>query len=347
MEYRIHNKWILQTEGFIRSFEDELQRKTSKLEKVLKGFHKTCILNVYLHEEAGTNYSIITSLRLNDKDLIVQEVTNNPVAAINNLLDKLALQVKKELPKIRKEHLFKRKRNALNVGELLAQLEQHRQHNDKKQFDQVLVKLLPTLKEYILTYLNENGSRKKTSLTIEEIIDEAYLEMYNRLPQRPRDEQQFIPWIYTVIKEYLDNKVIAVSQPADSDSIQINLDSLAAKELASLQETYTVNAEGQPVLEEDLDDISYLLEYTQQNNQLEGALIHLPQDPEIKQQTAAALKNVGPKERLAFKMFWNQLLSEKEIARLFNTETTQIENWISQTASSILQNLKIVRHEEL
>lgn len=339
MKYLIHNKSVLQTDGFIRSFEEELQYKLPKLERVLKGYSRPSTLDVYLQKEAGKNYSIIASVRLVDKDLLVHDEADNPVAAINNLMDKLVLLVKKEFSKIRKEHQYKRKRNTQKIGEKIAELETHHKNKDKEQFDRVMVQIIPTLKEYILTYLKENGIRKKTSFTIQEIMDEVYLELYNRLPQRPREEQQFISWIYSETKEFLDKNILAVCTPAvDSSGEYLDLEKMATRELASLEETLTANAEGQPILIDELEDISYLSDLSENN--IDENLIAPPELPEINRQARKALQKTAPKERLMFEMFWVQSLSEDEIAHIFNMDVAGTEQILRRTAGAILQTLK-------
>ncbi|MFA9370535.1 MAG: hypothetical protein ACERIH_02400 [Labilibaculum antarcticum] len=256
MEYYIHNKKIISEGGFSKLFENEVKYKLLKIENKLKNFTKPAKLNIYLKKEAEGLFQIKTTIRLLDKDLVANTQSENPVAAVNNLMDNLAFKIQKELPKIRKEPLFKRKRHVNRIGDLLAKAEANKVESVKI-FNETIVGLIPTLKYYILNYLVEHGLNKKSELSVLELIDEIYLMLYNNITERPTDDTRFLGWIFSKSKKWLDNYLV---QSSNTILSQIDIQSLAMQELSSLEENFTMDADGELVMFEDLDDISYFNE---------------------------------------------------------------------------------------
>lgn len=339
MEYHIRNKKTLNEGGFSKLFEDEVKDKLPKIENKLKNITKPTQLNIYLKKVAGGLFQIKTTLRLADKELIASTQSDNPVAAVNNLMDNLVLQIQKELPRIRKEHLFKRKRHVNRIGELLAKMEESKAESIES-FNKTIVSFIPTLKSYILNYLIEQGLNKKSELTIPELINEIYLMLYNNITERPTDDTRFLGWVFSETKKWLDNYLV---QSANTNRKQIDIHSLAMQELSSLEQKFTMDADGELVMFEDLDDISYFNEQmTQQDEKGEYGNLLLTEEniSGLNDTVQKVLKSIDPKAKLIYEMYWFNDMTEQEIAATMGWQLGEVLQTIKTISKQIVSSLK-------
>lgn len=339
MEYHIRNKKTLNEGGFGKLFEDEVKDKLPKIENKLKNITKPTQLNIYLKKVAGDLFQIKTTLWLADKELIASTQSDNPVAAVNNLMDNLALQIQKELPRIRKEHLFKRKRQVNRIGELLAKMEESKTESIET-FNKTIVSFIPTLKSYILNYLIEQGLNKKSELTIPELINEIYLMLYNNITERPTDDTRFLGWVFSETKKWLDNYLV---QSANTNRKQIDIHSLAMQELSSLEQKFTMDADGELVMFEDLDDISYFNEQMTQhyeNGEYDNLLLTEENISGLNDTVQKVLKSIDPKAKLIYEMYWFNDMTEHEIAATMGWQLEKVLQTIKTISKQIVSSIK-------
>lgn len=338
MKYHIHNKKIISAGGLSKLLEDEVKQKLPKIENKLKNFTKPAKLNIYLKKEADGLFQTKTTVRLGDKDLVANTQSKNPVAAVSNLMDNLVLQIKKELPKIRKEYLYKRKRHVNRIGELLAKAEENKAESIET-FNETIVSLIPTLKSFILNYLAEHGLNKKSELSLPELIDEIYLMLYNSITERPTDDTQVLVWIFSKAKRWLDDYL---EQSSNTSLGQIDIQSLGMHELSSLEEKFTMDADGELVMFEDLDDISYFNEQTALHYE-EGEYHGLLPKEDIAELNVAVrkvLKSIEPKAKLIYEMYWFYDMTEQEIAKTMDWQSEKVLQAIKAISKQIVSTLK-------
>jgi len=338
MEYYIHNKKILGEDGFSKLFEDEVKNKLPKIENKLRGFTKPVKLNIYLKKEADGLFQIKTTIGLENKDLVVNAQSENPVAAVNNLMDNLALQIQKELPKIRKEHLFKRKRHVKRIGDLLSRVDESKAESIKI-FNETIVSLIPMLRSYILNYLVEHGLNKKSDLSVPSLIAEIYLMLYDKINERPTDNARFSGWIFSKTKKWLDNYL---AQSSNTSPGQIDIQSLVMQELSSLEYEFTMDADGELVMFEDLDDISYFNEQMALHYEKGEYNALLPQEDYtgLNDTVRKVLKSIDPKAKLIFEMYWFNDMTKQEIAETMDWQLEKVSQTIKAISKQIVSGLK-------
>ena len=289
MEYIIHNKKVIGNKTQQQNFVTEIENKLPHIETLLKGYNKPVTLEIFLKKEGAKSIKIEATINLGKRKLVVKKISDNHDNTIAKLLETMAQKIKKEMPKIRKEHLYKRKRPTKRLGELLIELDKNKHDNSKEAFNETISRLLPALKRYVLNYLDINGKGKKAKLSIQEIIDEIYLTIFNKINQRPDDENQFVNWMFAVAKEWLDKNIIE-TQPAANEK-QLDIQQLANKELKSLEERFTVDADEELIMFEDLDDISYFNEFVTNNyeNEIDK---HLITEADVEENVLDILRNL-------------------------------------------------------
>ena len=255
MKYQIHNIQLIEGLPQQNSFETEVSKKKVLLEKVLRNYEKHLVLKLYISRTSTYLFKISVSLKLKGKLLYIEDKGKNATNLACDLLDKLTNTVKKQIVKEKKERLFKRKhRRKESFAEHIQTLHNHYLQNDKEQFDHLIKELLPALNTYILRYLKTKGSGIKINLSINEILDEIYINLYEQFDKLPVNTDDAISWIYGTAREYLE-KILAQN---NHEREKIDISRLAAEEIKSLEEKFTADAEGELMMYDELDDISYI-----------------------------------------------------------------------------------------
>src|SRR5690606_33983333 len=130
--------------------------------------------------------------------------------------------------------LFERKASrTATFAEHTNTLEQLYAENEIKQFNHLIQQLSPALKEYTLRFLKMHGQGRRTNLTLQEILDETYLALFERFDERPADADRQSAWIYKIANETL-RKILDQHTEAIAD--QLDVQTLAAREMKSMEE---------------------------------------------------------------------------------------------------------------
>ncbi len=114
---------------------------------------------------------------------------------------------------------------------------------------------LPSLKKFAYSKLKlaENeGLIDKGFYDVNGILDEVFLEVFKTFPD-DIDEKELHQTLFLRTIQKINRKIERENQFADD----INIDTILKEELNLLNEDYSVEADGDYVFDEDLDDISY------------------------------------------------------------------------------------------
>jgi DNA-directed RNA polymerase specialized sigma24 family protein len=130
--------------------------------------------------------------------------------------------------------------------------------NDETKFEEFYKKSLaaiPSLKKFAATKLKlaENeGLIDKGFYDPNEILDEVFLDVFKRYPH-DINEKQLRQMLFLRTIQKINHKIERENQFADD----LNIDTILKEELNLLKENYSVEADGDYIFDEDLDDISY------------------------------------------------------------------------------------------
>lgn len=137
----------------------------------------------------------------------------------------------------------------------ITELHKLKIENNFDEFYKKISKDIMGLKKFAFSKLKlaENeGLIDKGFYDVNGILDEVYLEVFNDFSQ-DTDEKQLKQTLFLKTIKKIDEKI----EKEDQFSKSINLDAVLKEELNLLNEDYSVEADGDYVFDEDLDDISY------------------------------------------------------------------------------------------
>ncbi len=342
MRYIVHNKQLIEDLKQQVSFDTVISDKISLLERVLSNYRKHLVLDIYISKTTTFLLKVSVSIKMKSKLIYLEDEGDNPLALVGDLLEKLRNIVKKQLAKEKKEHLYKRKfRRTETFAEYAQKLDEFYFQKDRQQFNHLITELIPALRTYILRYLKTHGHDIKLILTIQEIIDEVYIFLFDKFNERPALTENITSWVYSTAKEYLD-KMLSENTVKNE---QMDISMLAAMEIKSFEEKFTAGADGELIMLEDLDDISYLNEHYGHEIFPEDALIDHPEIHPLSEDIKEALENCEEKEKMIFEMYWLDELSKQEIGNALGMNVNTIKKIIKNVTDKVAFHVKKIPSE--
>lgn len=136
----------------------------------------------------------------------------------------------------------------------LNRLKTHRDTENKNEFNRTLQEFLPELKKLVSHKLRQwevTEDIPKDTYSADEIIDDVYLKIYEEFHDSLIDERNLKVKMLTLSRELTDN----IKERHSGQ--RVSVEKLIADEIQELQEDYTIDSEGELILMEDLEDISY------------------------------------------------------------------------------------------
>lgn len=142
----------------------------------------------------------------------------------------------------------------MTVNVDLAKLKTYKETGDKKSFNRILTDFLPHLRKLVRHKLRQMETREEIPRNMyfaQDIVDDVYLKVFDEFQEGLIDPDKLKIKMYALAREILLNL------KEKHTSKRVSVETLLAEETRELEEKYTADAEGEIVLVEDLDDISY------------------------------------------------------------------------------------------
>lgn len=209
----------------------------------------------------------------------------------------------------------------------------------KEEFFGQITPLLRPLKDYIkrrlrIAYLNLQI--RAPVYTASDILDRVIFAAYENYERKPQDlglEQ----WLYQIANEKLDKYVHESERRGERRK---SLEGLTKTELSTLEEIpFTADAEGDVVLEEDLDDISY----HQRDFTPPGYEENPEEEFEREEQVAQilqALSRVPARDRTVFELFVIEGFSKESVARIMHIPADEVPRITAEVRQQVLDQIQ-------
>lgn len=139
---------------------------------------------------------------------------------------------------------------------IMEKLKAHQKAEKRKKFDKKLLKLIPELKPYVRhrLYLAEIlGMIPENMYRATGVIDDAIITIYSSDLTQFETNIDLKLRLFSLVKEGLDSIYYKEAEHKDA----ISTDKILHQELNKLKERFTFNADGDFVMNEELNDISY------------------------------------------------------------------------------------------
>lgn len=225
------------------------------------------------------------------------------------------------------------------IADGFAELIQLKAQENRRAFNEKLLPLLAEVKRYLIRGLRlalSKGVISHNKYRPEDFFDQLFLEVYDAFDEIPNPEE-FRVWLFGRAEALLqDMEIQEISETFMFD----NLDSYSRAEDALLEESYTTDGDGDRIMMDELDDISY------QNHRYLLANIFLDDEQEIMNLVDSNPKQLNynleevlfelpPDERSVFELAVEQGFEELDIARIKNTNRDQVHNLLEAARTKL------------
>ncbi len=334
-----------------KALSDKLKQQVAafakKLTRVLRGYGKPLHLDVHVSKTGRDQWRVAYALNMkNGQILYASEKAEDVLRAAELLEDKFVRLVRKQRAAERHEALRRRwQRKLESLIELAPYLDTYKQENEREAFVQLLSRFLPELKRYVrrrLRMAEAAGLVPRAMYQPEELADEVWLRAWERYGQDPLAEQHFKVWIYRIAEEVLEQSLQEAQKERAAHALSI--EEWTARQVKEMEEIFSVDGDGDLVMLEELDDISYHLdEYDVEVLDLvdveEEELIRKIEeeaddentsiDRKLRRRIKMALARLPMRDRSIFDLHVLQGFTVEEIAQIKQLEAAEVQDIIA------------------
>lgn len=236
----------------------------------------------------------------------------------------------------------------IKFTEAFYTLRSYKEQDDQTSFNLYIQKVIPEITAYIQKQLNiaiERGSIYKGKHKAEEIIDELYIKAYEHI-QNIEKSEFFKIWLYRTANQLLSD---LITEDQFDEFFFQNIDKLTKSEWAEMEENYSTDGDGDFVMLEELDDISY----PKNDYELRDILIeadeeeHIIKDLDdkigldrINKHIRMLLPKLPADTASILDLFSQQKLSKEEIADIKNISVKAVQDYLNEARNLIRISLE-------
>lgn len=264
MRYEIINDKNVVEASVVRQLEALLERQADRLDKYVKAYKKPLVLEVHSKKPGPNTYLITLLLDLRSKPLVVKNKDADPVTAFSNGFNALRHKLTQQLQIERRQH--QRYRKGLlqaRVEEVVEPLLSFKEEQDPAMFARLIKKAMPHLIGYLrrrIKQANITHTLRKEAMKAEDLMNELYLRLYNRFDtSMASHKQQVYMWLY----QEADRLLAEVIDQHGVTALQEDIEVLQKPINQTMEEQYSIDADGDYMMIEEFDDPSYGFNDTQ------------------------------------------------------------------------------------
>ena len=245
----------------------------------------------------------------------------------------LAHYNKKDLLRLRVEHAFQ-------------DLIQFKKEENKELFNKQLIKILPAVKKYINRRLNtaiRKGHFTKNKYQADDFIDQLFIEIYEHVDE-VKKSKDFYLWLFKKTDELLGDIIV---EEEFNDFFFKNIDTYSKPEWDEMAENFSIDGDGDLLMVEELDDISYNHnEYTLNHVFIEDDEIELTKkldktlhDDDVNKHIKMVLHNLPLPMQTVFELANQQHLNFEEIAELESITYSKVKKLLDDAKKALQVSL--------
>jgi DNA-directed RNA polymerase specialized sigma24 family protein len=220
----------------------------------------------------------------------------------------------------------------LFVTNTFSNLIQLKKEGNQDSFNELVLKIMPEIRKYVNGRLKtaiKKGHFSKGKYKADDFIDQLFIEIYDNI-EDVKSEQYFYLWLFKKTNDLLED--IIVEEEFD-DFFFKNIDNYSKPEWDEMQEKFSTDGDGDLIMIEELDDMSYNHNNYNLNHVFvednEKALVEKLDrkldEEKIQKHIEMVLQNLPLNMYNVFDLFTNQHLELEEIALIRNTTLEDVE----------------------
>ena len=239
-----------------------------------------------------------------------------------------------------------RKELHISIKQIFPDLIKFKKEENRVVFNKLLLDIVPDIRKYIIkrikTAIQKNHSLKNKYLP-NDFIDQLFIETYEHI-ENFSNEDEFYVWLYKKTNELLDD---AITEEEFDDLFFKNIDDYSKQEWDQMEESFTAESDGDLIMNEELDDISYYKNpYTVNDVFIENSESELIKkidkslrEEQVDKHIQIALHNLPFQTRNVFQLFTKHHLTIAEIAEVRNISITDAKQLLNGARKSLKASL--------
>lgn len=205
---------------------------------------------------SGEHVKLSYLINMRSKPVYVYEQGKNISVLAKELFRRLELRIAKQADFECQQFLKSRKKwQEEGLKEHLDSLDKFKTEDGKTLFVHLLQSLMPDIKSHIRKRIrHELVVRELPPATIdqEDLLSEFYLRVFENFDKKPADREKVTEWLYDEANGLLREKLALIDKGAAHGFVPY--EDLVRAKAREMDEQFTVDAEGELLMLEDLDD---------------------------------------------------------------------------------------------
>src|SRR5680860_57405 len=228
------------------------------------------------------------------------------------------------------------------VASTFTDLTRYRKSGDTMAFNKLLLKAMPEVERYVQKRLNRalaNNQIDRGKYMAEDFIDQLFIEVYDHLDE-VGSAYELHPWLFKKADELLEDTLIE----EEFDALFFdNIDGYSKPEWDAMEEKFSTDGDGDLVVMEELDDISYhqkehLVKNVFLEDEREEMMAKLDKDLEainIRKHIDTVLYQLPSSMQAVFELFTEHQFDLREIAAIRNRTVQEVEKLLEAARESL------------
>lgn len=238
------------------------------------------------------------------------------------------------------------KESRLFVAHTYSNLIQLKKDGKQTSFNELVLKIMPEIRKYVngqLITATKKGRFSKGKYKADDFIDQLFIEIYDNI-EDVENENDFYLWLFKKTHDLLED---AIEEEEFDEFFFKNIDDYSRPEWDEMQEKFSTDGDGDLLMIEELDDLSYNHnDYTLNHVFIEDnekPLIekidkHLSTE-QTQRHISMVLHNLPMAMRNVFELFTNEHLELEEIAQIRNNTLEEVKQLLKDAKKALQVSL--------
>ncbi len=255
MKYQLHNPDIVENRKDKARLHARLDDMSARLGTLLQDDSPEPVLHVYLDQIEGGEYLVYFIIRLDSGVVFSKERSSEILAMLDKLFERTKYKLKRKIRNQRQAYLQKKKeKEKSELKEHRQELEELRKPETRQSFNELVNILLGDVTRYMRQRLR--SARMTTAIgqediSLNDLLGELYLMIYERMDEMPADERQSRLWMYQLADELIDKHT---GEGGFEEQKLNHLPDIVEDNYKDMQEDFTVDADQELTLVEELEN---------------------------------------------------------------------------------------------
>ena len=246
----------------------------------------------------------------------------------------------------RSTYTEKREQLRISIKRTFPNLVAFKKKKDRVAFNKLLLEIAPEIKKYVVSRMRtaiKKDHFPKNKYAPDDFIDQLFIETYEHIEDFS-NEDEFYLWLYKKTNELLDD---VITEETFDDLFFTNIDDYSKQEWNQLEEKFTAEGDGDLIMNEDLDDISYYKDaFTTKDVFIENTESELIKrldeslhEEEIDRHIETVLHNLSQPMRTVFQLFTKQHLTLEEISAVQKDSVEKVNQLLNDARKALKVSL--------